>query len=91
MAIKVEYLPSFLKDLKALKSTPNYSKIRNLVFHEIPSCSSIGEIQNIKKLKASDSSYRLRLGDYRIGFFYENDTITFARVLHRREIYRSFP
>lgn len=91
MAMKVEYLPSFLKDLKALKSTPSYSAIRNLVFQEIPNCSNFEEIRGLKKLKASDSAYRLRIGDYRIGFFFENDTITFARVLHRREIYRSFP
>ncbi|MFM6062867.1 MAG: type II toxin-antitoxin system RelE family toxin, partial [Microcystis panniformis] len=31
------------------------------------------------------------IGDYRIGFFVEEDTITFARVLHRREFYRYFP
>ena len=30
-------MPSFLKDLKALKSTLNYTAIKNLVFEEIPS------------------------------------------------------
>ena len=30
-------------------------------------------------------------GDYRIGVFVQNETITFARVKHRREIYRVFP
>jgi len=89
--MKVEYLPSFIKDLKTLKSTSSYSAIKNLVFQEVPSCSSFGEIRGLKKLKASGSAYRLRVGDYRVGFFFENDTITFARVLHRREIYRSFP
>ncbi|MGK7945796.1 MAG: type II toxin-antitoxin system RelE/ParE family toxin, partial [Microcystaceae cyanobacterium] len=33
----------------------------------------------------------IRVGNYRIGFFGENDTITFVRVLHRREFYRYFP
>jgi len=47
--MKVEYLPSFLKDLKALKSTPSYSAIRNLVFQEIPNCSSFEEIRGLKK------------------------------------------
>jgi len=89
--MKVEYLPSFLKDLKALKSTPKYGAIKNLVFKEIPGCSSLGEVKNLKKLKTSDNAYRLRIGDYRIGFFFKDDSITFARVLHRREIYRSFP
>jgi mRNA interferase RelE/StbE len=89
--MKVEYLPSFLKDLKALKSTPSYSAIRNLVFQEIPNCSSFEEIRGLKKLKASESGYRLRIDDYRIGFFFEDDTIMFVRVLHHKEIYRSFP
>ncbi|MGH2412635.1 MAG: type II toxin-antitoxin system RelE family toxin, partial [Microcystaceae cyanobacterium] len=36
-------------------------------------------------------AYRIRLGDYRIGLFIEGKTVTFARVLHRKEIYRYFP
>lgn len=89
--MKVEYLPRFLKDLKTLKSTPNYAAIKTLVFEEIPRCANLGEIQNLKKLKASDSAYRLRVDDYRIGFFFEEETVIFARVLHRKDIYRSFP
>ena len=34
---KLIIMPSFLKDLKALKSTLNYTAIKNLVFEEIPS------------------------------------------------------
>jgi mRNA interferase RelE/StbE len=30
--MKVEYLPSFLKDLKVLKSTPVFEQIKGLVF-----------------------------------------------------------
>lgn len=89
--MKVEYLPSFLKDLKALKSTSSYSVIRKLAFEALPSCSSLQDIRNIKKLKASDNAYRLRVGDYRIGFFLEQETVIFARVLHRGKIYRFFP
>ncbi len=89
--MKVEYLPSFLKDLKALKSTSRYSTIQKLVFEEVPRYSSLQEIRNLKKLKDSDDAYRLRVGDYRIGFFFEDERVIFARVLHRNEIYRSFP
>lgn len=86
-----EYMPSFIKDLKALKSTPVFESVKSLVFDEIPAYSSLDEMSNIKKLKDADSAYRIRLGDYRIGFTVVEDTITFVRVLHRKDIYRYFP
>lgn len=89
--MKVEYLPSFIKDLKSLKSSPSYGRIKALVFENVPSYDRLENIPNLKKLKEEDNAYRIRVGDYRIGFFFEDDAITFARVLHRKEIYRVFP
>ena len=89
--MKVNYLPTFIKDIKALKSTPHYSTIKHLVFDEILTYQNLNEMGNLKKLKGEYNSYRIRVGDYRIGFFIEDNTITFARVLHRREFYRYFP
>jgi mRNA-degrading endonuclease RelE of RelBE toxin-antitoxin system len=89
--MKVEYLPSFLKDLKVLKSTPVFEQIKGLVFDEIPNLSDLQNLVNWKKLKGDDNAYRLRVGDYRIGFYFEGETVTFARVLHRKDIYRYFP
>lgn len=85
------YLPSFIRDLKALKKTPVYATIRQTVFEAIPACQSIDQIFDLKKLKGYDQAYRIRVGDYRIGLFIEGDIVTFARVQHRREIYRYFP
>ena len=89
--MKTEYLPTFIKDIKSLKSTPTYSMIKNLVFDQISAHQKLNEIGNIKKLKGENNAYRIRVGDYRIGFFIQGDKITFARVLHRREFYRYFP
>ncbi|WP_013321065.1 type II toxin-antitoxin system RelE family toxin [Gloeothece verrucosa] len=89
--MKTEYLPTFIKDLKALKSTQVYTTIKNFVFEDILAYDNLNEIGNIKKLKGEDNAYRLRIGDYRIGFFLTDDTITFSRILHRREFYRYFP
>ncbi|MBD2517303.1 type II toxin-antitoxin system RelE/ParE family toxin [Nostoc sp. FACHB-973] len=83
-----EYMPSFIKDLKALKSTPVFDSVKSLVFDEIPSYSSLDEISNLKN---ADSTYRIRVGDYRVGFTVVGDTVTFVRVLHRKDIYRYFP
>lgn len=89
--MKTNYLPSFIKDLKALKSSFAFSTIQSLVFQEIPTYSSLDEIRNLKKLKGEDNAYRIRVGDYRIGIFIDNKTVTFSRILHRKEIYRYFP
>ena len=48
-------------------------------------------IKKLKKLKGSKDYFRIKLGDYRIGLKFENDTVSFVRFLHRREIYRFFP
>ncbi|MBF0317925.1 MAG: type II toxin-antitoxin system RelE/ParE family toxin [Nitrospirae bacterium] len=45
----------------------------------------------ISKIKDQDGFYKIRVGDYRIGIFVDNDTVEFRRVLHRRDIYRFFP
>ncbi len=89
--MNTEYKPSFIKDLKALKSTPYFQSIKALVFEEIPNLPDLKNIKNLKQLKNFDSAYRIRVGDYRIGFFFEEETIVFTRVLHRKEIYRYFP
>ena len=49
------------------------------------------EIPNVKKLKGHKNAYRIRVGDYRIGFFTEDDTIFIVTVLHRKDIYKRFP
>ena len=89
--MNTEYLPSFLKDLKALKSTPNFKSIKALVFEEIPNIPEFEEINNLKKLKGYETAYRIRIGDYRIGFTFDGKTIIFFWVLHRKDIYRYFP
>lgn len=89
--MKTEYLPSFIKDLKKLKKTPIYQEIKTLVFQTILACQNITEIKNLKKIKGHKDAYRIKVGDYRIGIFIQNETVTFSQVLHRKDVYRYFP
>ena len=89
--MNIEYLPSFIKDLKDLRGTPVYQAVYTIAFEEIPEIKDIRDIQSLKKMKGEASAYRIRAGNYRIGIFITATTITFSRVLHRREIYRYFP
>ena len=88
--MKVEFLKRFSKDLDDVKSKPvKQSIIRAIELME--TVDSLEKIPNIKKLKGHKSAYRIRIGDYRVGFFFENSTILLARFLHRKDIYRNFP
>ncbi|MBK6701349.1 MAG: type II toxin-antitoxin system RelE/ParE family toxin [Saprospiraceae bacterium] len=51
----------------------------------------LNEISGIKKLKGHKSAYRIRIGDYRIGLFYEKNHVELARIVHRKDIYNLFP
>ena len=84
--MNVTYKKKFIKDLKALQSTEAYDKICDLVLEEIPNADDLSTIANLSKLKGDDTAYRIRVGDYRIGFFMEGDAILMSRVLHRSEI-----
>lgn len=47
----------------------------------------------VQKLKGYQEYYKLRFGNYRVGLRIdcEKKVIEFRRVLHRKDIYRSFP
>lgn len=88
--MQVEFLSKFSKDIDhiSVKSVKlNLSKlIRQLEKEE-----NLDNIPNIKKLSGHKSAYRIRIGNYRVGFFYENNKVIFARVIHRKDIYKVFP
>ena len=89
--MKAQYLPSFLKDLKRLRGSDAFNRIKAFAFDEIVTVSDIQAISGIKRLKGGDDAYRVRIGDYRVGFYVWGEVVVFARALHRREIYRHFP
>ena len=84
-------IPTFIKDLKALRGNPVYKIIYQLAFGDIHNTDNLSELSNLKKLKGWSNTYRIRVGNYRITIFITNDKIQFSRILHRREIYRYFP
>lgn len=88
--MKISFKNAFLKDLEKLPS--DYKrKIEHLVFTEIPKIDNLYDIKNIKKIRGDKNYYRIRVGNYRIGFEEQDGEIVFMRVLHRKDIYRYFP
>jgi mRNA interferase RelE/StbE len=88
--MQVEFLTSFNKDLSKLSSAPVRKSLKNLILKS-ETAKSLSEIPQLKKLKGHPDAWRIRLGNYRVGFFYSNNIIQLARVVDRKDIYKVFP
>ena len=84
-----EIRKSFIKDASKLSAITQKELAE--VISQIELSSTLSELKNCKKLKGFPSAYRIRLGQYRLGLFYENQTIELVRILARKDIYRYFP
>jgi mRNA interferase RelE/StbE len=84
--MRVVFLRSFEKDVDRIMNARLRKRLLAL-FEEVQAARSMNELSGIKKLAGHRDAYRIRIGDHRVGI----GTVEFARVLHRREIYRMFP
>ena len=84
-----EFLKQFYKDLDKLPES-----IKDDVADTIESAEAAiktTDIKNLKKLVGYKHAYRIKIKDYRIGVFIQNGVVEFARVNHRKDIYKNFP
>ena len=88
--MKTAFRRSFERDLRGISDRRTLDKIRRAI-EAVESASAPGEVPNLKKIVGAQGYFRIRIGDYRIGVALEGDEVEFVRVLHRRDIYRSFP
>lgn len=87
--MNIEIRKSFQKDSEKLPAPTKIlleRVIQNIIFAK-----KIADLPSCKKLSGYKSAYRLRFGNYRIGFFYENETAELVRILNRKDIYKYFP
>jgi mRNA interferase RelE/StbE len=77
---------SFEKDSRKLNS--DIKKELYTVIQRLQSIKNLSEFTNCKKLSGHKNAYRIRLGNYRIGLFYSNNSIDLVRILHRKDVYR---
>ncbi len=88
--MRVEFRESFARDLRAIRDKKVLDRIRQAILN-VEAADHLDEIHRLKHLKGEERSYRIRVGDYRVGLLIEGDLVVFVRALHRREIYRYFP
>lgn len=88
--MKVSFTKTFEKNIKQITDNKIKKDLLEIIL-QVKNTNTLSEIPNLKKLKGYKFHYRIRLKDYRIGLYIENETIEFARFAHRKEIYRFFP
>ena len=81
MNYRIEFKPRAVKDLKAL---PVAQLQRVVAKIEALQQDLVGDV---KKLTDFTPEYRLRVGDYRVLFEVEGNTVVVYRVLHRKDAY----
>lgn len=65
--MQIEFLSKFSKDLDQISHKSVKTNLIKLI-HLFESESNLNNIPNLKKLVGHKSAYRIRIGDYRLGF-----------------------
>lgn len=83
MAYDIEYDPKAVKQLSKLDKS-----IASSLLDGIEDFATNPVLPKIKKLKTPfDGAYRLRIGDYRVVFYQENNVMLISKIAHRKDAY----
>ena len=88
--MKTRFRESFAGDLSVLTDAGVRRRIKQVI-EQVEAAQTFQEIPHLKRLEAKGKYYRIRVGNYRVGFVFEDGAVTFVRCLDRKEIYRYFP
>ena len=88
--MKLIFTTRFSKDLKFI-SDPTVKADVSTAIDRMKAASRLEEFGDVIKMKGSKNAFRLRVGDYRIGFYLEGDVVTLGRFANRKDIYKLFP
>ena len=87
----VEFDKSFDKSLRQIHDPTVLRKLKRIII-QIEDSPSLLQLPNIIKLTGFSHYYRIRIGDYRVGFELINKTrVRFIIIAHRKDIYKIFP
>lgn len=82
---------AFSKSLDKLKEKQIIERLKTLIV-TMEKAETIGDLPAIKAMKGHAGFYRIRIGDYRLGFeLTSHNEILLILVAHRKDIYKRFP
>jgi mRNA interferase RelE/StbE len=88
--VKVEFSDTFEKDLEAIVDPKMLARFEKAI-DEVRQAKDLISVRNLKRLSGKPGRYRIRVGNFRVGFKIAGGAAVFLRCLHRKDIYRYFP
>ena len=89
--MNVEFDSSFLKSLSKIKDQSILQRIKKAII-ELEESTDLKKVRNLRKLTGYKNYFRIRIGDFRLGFESINDdNVRLIIISHRKDIYRNFP
>ena len=87
--MKVDVSNKFLKDFK--KAPKDIQELVYDAYELLDDTDKLEDLTAMKALKGRKGCYRMRLGQWRVGFELDGDIIKLKRLLPRDKIYAVFP
>lgn len=80
---------SFARDMRGIHR--NYHQRVAQIIEELEVAQDTRQIRNLEPCEGTNNAYRIRMGDYRIGIYIENNIIKVKRIGKRGDFYNYFP
>lgn len=80
----------FVRDLSRIPDRASRQRVDEAL-SALEAAGSLRDVSGVVKLSGFDRDYRIRIGDYRLGFSLEDGVVILHRLLPRRDFYRHFP
>ena len=88
--MQVEFTPRFSRDLRQVRSTEVRRQVIEKI-EEMEAANNLFDVAGVSRLTGAGRFYRIRIGNYRMGFSTAGDVVILERFLPRDQIYRYFP
>jgi mRNA interferase RelE/StbE len=85
----VEISNAFGRDMRGIHR--NYHQRVAQIIVEMKAAENLRQIRNLEPCEGTSNAFRIRMGDYRIGIYVEDNIIKLKRIGKRGDFYNYFP
>ena len=88
--MNVLFSAKFNKDISKIVENDLSERVA-LVIEDLENAPKLSSVANVRKMSGYSGYFRIRIGDYRLGIYVDNDDVYLHRFAHRKKIYNIFP
>ena len=88
--MEIRYSRNFIRDIRRVRDASIRRRV-DRALDDLEAASTVADVAAVRRIASGGRLYRIRIGDYRLGFALDGNAVTLMRFMHRRQIYRYFP